>query len=105
MELSDEQKAHIRAEEIFREAVRREPKPGSATDSLTTKIIKWFNQPLGIWFLSAVLVTGISEAHKSYQSRQAKVKSEIEVTDGNSASTVGAHSKTGRRNRNASEQS
>ena len=78
MELSDEQKAHIRAEEIFREAVRREPKPGSATNSLTTKIIKWFNQPLGIWFLSAVLVTGISEAHKSYQSRQAKVKSEIE---------------------------
>jgi len=78
MEVSDEQKSQIRAEEVFREAVRAELKSDSTHDSFRAKIVTWLNKPLGIWFLSAVLVAGISETHRLYQSRQAEVKAEIE---------------------------
>ena len=79
MKLSDQLKDRIRAEEVFREQIRTELRSNSAPKNIKNKITTWLNKPLCIWFLSAVLATGISEAYKNYQSAQAEERADMEL--------------------------
>lgn len=69
--LSDEEKAHIRAEEIFRIEVRHFLEPAK---SRTQKFLAFLNSNLGLWIISAVFVSGISATYSSYSARVAEAR-------------------------------
>lgn len=55
-ELSKNQKAQIRAEEIYRNEVRKQLQKELKGDSWKSRTIKALNSPLAIWFLSTVVI-------------------------------------------------
>lgn len=65
--LSDQDKAHIRAEEIFRDEVRRQIEADSAKKSAQDNLWSILNSSFAVWFLSSVVVAGITAAFAKYQ--------------------------------------
>lgn len=66
--LTDEEKTRIRAEEIFRDEVRRELGE-KEHPSRAQRIWKILNSSLALWFLSSVVLAGLTTAVTSYQAR------------------------------------
>src|SRR2546428_496097 len=68
--LTDAEKERVRAEEVFREEVRRSLQP---LRTRWQRLYDFLNSTLGIFLLSSVLVTGLSGAYTWYsQQRQEK---------------------------------
>ena len=66
--IAEDEKEKIRAEEIFREEIRKEiSKPKS-------KWINFLNTPLGIWFLSTIVIGLLSLSYKTWQENLEKRK-------------------------------
>lgn len=70
MDLSDEDREKIQAEEIFRSEVRRKLASGQER-SLGKRLIAFLNTGLGLWLLSTVAVGSISLAYAALQSHLA----------------------------------
>jgi hypothetical protein len=66
--LTEEEKSRIRAEEIFRDEVRRELET-KQPPSRAQKIWTFLNSSLALWFLSSVVLAGLTTAVTSYQAR------------------------------------
>ena len=67
-QLSTAAKQRIRAEEIFREEVRRELRPEKST---AAKVRGAFNKPLMLWFLSSVVLGGLSWSYSGWEEKRA----------------------------------
>jgi hypothetical protein len=65
--LSPQDKARIRAEEIFREEVRREIEANNPKQSPQDNAWSILNSSFALWFLSSVVVAGITAAFAKYQ--------------------------------------
>jgi hypothetical protein len=63
-DLTEERRALIRAEEIYREEVRKQL---TSKDSVSSKILKLANSPLGIYVLSSVLLGGLTYLYAHHQ--------------------------------------
>ncbi len=70
--LSKEDKDRIRAEEIFRSEVQREIKATQGKKGLPAGLFKFFNSSLGIWFLSAVVLSSALYIYKDIQAGRAE---------------------------------
>jgi hypothetical protein len=76
--LDETEKTRIKAEEVFRNSIRKE----LSLASVQPDVKKWYervlaaaNSNLGIWFLSAVLVTGVGTLYTNHQNaRQEEAK-------------------------------
>jgi hypothetical protein len=64
---SEEDKKRIRAEEIFRDEVRREIEGRGAKLSLAQKLWPLLNSSFAVWFLSSVVLAGLTAAIARYQ--------------------------------------
>ena len=71
MQLSDETRQRIRAEEIFRDEVRRQLQPAQSTKSTAAAFFSALNKPLALWFLSSVVLTGIGWSYTSWEEKRA----------------------------------
>ena len=71
MQLTEEVKAQIRAEEVYREEVRPKP-PGR---------FWWLNQPFVIFVLSTFVVGGISFLYTKYSEKRADLEASRELND------------------------
>lgn len=70
--ISEEDKARIRSEEFFRSELRKElvPPPTAAARRSTRETVWTFlNSSFGLWFLSAVLVSGLGALYTNHQNR------------------------------------
>jgi hypothetical protein len=64
--LTDKEQQRIRSEETFRHEVRRQlKKPESQT--LPSKLKRFFNSPLGLWVLSSLVLTGLTTGYARLQ--------------------------------------
>src|ERR1700730_12626054 len=73
VDLLPEERARIRAEEIFRAEVRRDLEEGRASKRLRDTIWKFVNTSFGIWLLSSVVLASILWVWTvSQEARQAK---------------------------------
>ena len=59
MELSEDAKSRIRAEEIFREEVRREIQTPAPAPTRSATLFGLLNRPFTLWVLSSVLLSGV----------------------------------------------
>jgi hypothetical protein len=80
MNLSDEEKNRIRSEEFYRKIIQNEIDKENSKSGFD-KVLFWLNKPLGIWFLSAVLIGGISEGFKYFQTKQDQLRSELQIEE------------------------
>src|ERR1051325_8164326 len=76
--LTESEMARIRAEEVYREEVR---KSLHARSSTPRAVLQFFNSGLGLWLLSAIFITGAGAAFQSCQSRQAEARNRAERID------------------------
>lgn len=78
--LLDEEKDHIRAEEIFRLEVRRKIEGESPKDSRGKRLWSLLNSSFALWFLSSVVLAGLTAAFTSYQRQNSERlrRSEVE---------------------------
>ena len=65
--LSAQDKARIRAEEIFRDEVRRQIEADKGKNSAQDNLWSILNSSFAVWFLSSVVVAGITAAFARYQ--------------------------------------
>ncbi len=65
--LSAQDKERIRAEEIFRDEVRRQIEADSAKKSAQDSLWSILNSSFALWFLSSVVVAGITATFARYQ--------------------------------------
>ncbi|VAW67876.1 hypothetical protein MNBD_GAMMA09-183 [hydrothermal vent metagenome] len=70
--LSKEDKDRIRAEEIFRSEVQREIQAKQSKGGLPASLFRFFNSSLGIWFLSAVVLSSALYIYKDIQAGRAE---------------------------------
>src|SRR5579862_4598115 len=68
--LTDDEKARIRAEEIFRLEVNRELAASKPRGSLRERSWAFLNSSLGLWVLSSVVLAGLTTAYAHYQSNR-----------------------------------
>lgn len=71
--LSDDEKNRIRAEEIFRQEVRKELEP-TPPPTRTARILEFLNSPLGLWMLSSIVISGLGFLYANFSAQQAKVE-------------------------------
>ncbi len=78
--LTEEEKARIRAEEVFRREVHKNLEATKPLLSGRQKLWSWLNSAFGLWLLSSVVLTGLTTAYTSYrnQREQQLKKEEIE---------------------------
>jgi hypothetical protein len=84
--LSEEEKAHIRLEEVFREELREELKTAKA-ETWRKRALAFFNSALGIWLLSSVALGLVTWTYtrwtetlaKARENREAVEKLDIEI--------------------------
>jgi hypothetical protein len=74
-DLTDEKRAMIRAEEIYREEVRKQLT--TSKDSASSNILKFANSPLGIYVLSSILLGGITYLYTRHQEHLQSEKARI----------------------------
>jgi len=75
--LSDEEKQHLRAEEIFRQEVRLELKAAAPKQSKMGRFWSALNTPFVLWMLSSVLIGFFGWAYSTIQSsRDANARNE-----------------------------
>jgi len=65
--LSEEEKERIRAEEIFRDEVRREIEAGRPTPSSAQQLWSLLNSSFALWFLSSIVLGSLTAAIATYQ--------------------------------------
>src|SRR5215468_1449797 len=71
--LTDDEKQHLRAEEIFRQEVRREIESRIQSPSRRATFWRALNTPFVLWVLSSILVASFGWAFSTFQaSRDAK---------------------------------
>lgn len=68
--LQDEEKARIRAEEIFRAEVRRELEVARSPASRAGRLWKLANSAFGLWLLSSVALAGLTTIFTAYQNHR-----------------------------------
>jgi hypothetical protein len=78
--LSDEERIRIRAEEIFRFEIRRELDATRPRPPLRERLWSLANSSFALWFLSSVVLAGLTAGFTYYQSRRGEQirKAEIE---------------------------
>ena len=69
--LSEEEKGRIRTEEIFRAEVRRELE-GKEPSSRAKRFWTFLNSSFALWFLSSVVLAGLTTAVTSYQAKRSE---------------------------------
>ena len=69
--LTESKKARIRAEEVFREEVRQELADARDSFDRKSRIWSFLNSALGLWLLSAVVLSGVGGAVTWWQRSQA----------------------------------
>ena len=74
--LSEQKKARIRAEEIYRTEIRKELNAETQATSFWRKVLGFFNLPVGIWVLSSVLVGGVASAYTIWRENQSEHESD-----------------------------
>jgi hypothetical protein len=67
--LTEEEKSRIRSEEVFRLAVIRELEGRSLRPSLSKRFWLLLNSSFALWFLSSVVLAGLTGWFESYQAR------------------------------------
>ena len=87
--ITDEQKAQIRAEEIFRLELRRELKPSYSRNSRGARLWSLLNSSFALWFLSSVVLAALTstyaawQAKKSEEARKAEIARRLDTEIGN----------------------
>ena len=80
-QLSEAERRRIRSEEIFRAEVKevlRKPAPAA---SRTSQFFAALNRPLGLWFLSSVVLSALGWAYASWEEdRAARAQARAEIT-------------------------
>jgi hypothetical protein len=71
LQLSEEARQRIRAEEIYREEVRREIGGAPRVQSSVSKVLGALNKPLALWFLSSVVLGLIGWAYAQWEEDRA----------------------------------
>jgi len=71
--LSDDDKARIRLEEIFREEVRRQLQDDKVR-TRSHRILAFFNSGLGIWLLSSIVLGFITWSYSTWSDSRSKVR-------------------------------
>ncbi|PYI92450.1 MAG: hypothetical protein DME97_08980 [Verrucomicrobia bacterium] len=79
MQLSEKDKMRIRSEELYREEVRRELANNTLPKSFPKRFLRWLGTPLGLWFLSAILLGSITEAYKTFQTKQVQERARADA--------------------------
>jgi hypothetical protein len=70
--LLEEEKNRIRAEEVFRQEVRREIEAGMPERSKGNRFWSVLNSSFALWFLSSVVIAGLTAAVTTYQKSQSE---------------------------------
>ena len=78
--ISEDEKIRIRAEEIFREEVRQEMAVEKAAHSPGSRLWALANSSFVLWFLSSVVVGGLTAAVAMYQRSHATQAQKAEIT-------------------------
>ena len=76
LELSDEVQSRIKAEEVFRQAVRDSLR---ATPTRSARMLRTFNQPIVLWFLSTVVISLVGWGYSQWQ--DARADEELDRTE------------------------
>ncbi len=76
--LSEEEKSRIRSEEIFRAEVRRELE-AKAPPARPNRIWTLLNSSFALWFLSSVVLAGLTTAVTSYQAKRSEHQRKAEI--------------------------
>jgi hypothetical protein len=76
--LTEEEKSRIRTEEIFRTEVRRELET-TETPSHAKNIWTFLNSSFALWFLSSVVLAGLTTAVTSYQAKHKEQSRRAEI--------------------------
>ena len=80
LHLSEVERQHIRAEEIFRDEIQKDIQRVVPAKSNTAKFFSALNKPLALWFLSSVLLTGVGWAYTKWdETRAAQEQNRMEV--------------------------
>jgi hypothetical protein len=80
LQLSETERQRIRAEEIFRAEVQKELQGPESPPSPASKVIAAFNRPLGLWFLSSVVLGLLGWAYATWEEdRAAKAQTRAEI--------------------------
>lgn len=84
LHLSDEDKARVRAEEVFRHEVRSELEKAKDQPGRGERLLAFLNEPVILWLLSSIVVGLITWQYTLWQERQAQrqqVQAEVRNLD------------------------
>jgi hypothetical protein len=84
LHLSDEDKARVRAEEVFRHEIRSELEKAKDQPSRGERLLAFLNEPVILWLLSSIVVGLITWQYTLWQERQAQrqqVQTEVRNLD------------------------
>jgi hypothetical protein len=70
--LTDDELGRIKEEEIFREQVRRTLQPPTSEPTLGFRVWTLVNSSIVLWFLSSVVIAGVTQVYSCQQSRQSE---------------------------------
>lgn len=76
--LSEEEKSLIRTEEIFRAEVRRELE-AKEPPSHAKKVWTFLNSSFALWFLSSVVLAGLTTAVTAYQAKRSEQLRKVQI--------------------------
>jgi hypothetical protein len=80
--LTDEQKAQIRSEEIYRSQVRQElDAKNDQNQSSTDRLWSVLNSSFVLWLLSSVVLSGLAACYTAWQNHHAKARANQESVD------------------------
>ena len=78
--LNDDEKTRIRQEEIFRSEIRREIEASKPQQPLRARLWTWLNSSsLALWFLSSVVLTGLTAFFTYQQSKRSEANQNVEI--------------------------
>lgn len=84
LHLSEDDRARLRAEEVFRHEVRSELEHSRKQPGRVERLLKFLNQPVILWLLSSVVVGLITWQYTRWEERQAQqrqVQAEVRNLD------------------------
>jgi hypothetical protein len=77
--LTDEEKNRIRAEEIFRQEIRLQIEMASRTPSGWKRLWSMLNSSFALWFLSSVVIAGLTAIVTNYQKRRGEDTQKVDT--------------------------
>lgn len=77
--LTEEERARIRAEEVFRLETRRELEASKPRPSYREQLWALLNSSFALWFLSSVVLASLGSAYARYQTGQLEQARKVEI--------------------------